>query len=56
MYILAFLGFVKDKTVESDSQKFTRFGHGGLTIKLKEFTTTYINYKENEYANIYSFK
>lgn len=56
IYILAFLGFVKDKTVESDSQKFIRFGHGGLTIKLKEFTTTYINFKENEYANIYSFK
>lgn len=41
IYILAFLEFVKDDN--HDSQKFMRFGHGGLTIKLKEFTTTFTN-------------
>lgn len=41
IYILAFLEFVKDE--KNDSQKFMRFGHGGLAIKLKEFTATYSN-------------
>ena len=37
IYILAFLEFVKEDNFVPDSQKFMKFGHGGLTMKLKEF-------------------
>ncbi len=51
IYMLAFFDFVKDKNSESSSQKFIKFGHGGLTLRLKEFTTTYLNDKK-----LYSIK
>lgn len=40
IYILAFLEFVKKENKEVNSQKLIKFGHGGLAIKLKEFTST----------------
>jgi hypothetical protein len=43
IYILAFLEFVKKENNELNSQKFIKFGHGGLAIKLKEFTSKYTN-------------
>jgi hypothetical protein len=56
IYILAFLDFVKEANKEdSDSHKFIRFGHKGLTKKLNDFITTYLNYKE-ESGNLYSIK
>ncbi|WP_299095605.1 hypothetical protein [uncultured Metabacillus sp.] len=56
IYILAFLGFVKENSPELDPHKFIRFGHGGLTMKLKEFTSAYFRYKENGYTDIFSIK
>jgi hypothetical protein len=37
-YILAFLEFVKGDIHGTRAQKFIKFGHGGLAIKLKEFS------------------
>lgn len=37
IYILAFLGFVKETEQESDQHKFMRFGNRGLTKQLTEF-------------------
>jgi hypothetical protein len=56
IYILAFLDFVKEANDRSDSQKFIRFGHGGLTIKLNDFITNYINDTEEKDTNLYSIK
>jgi hypothetical protein len=41
---------VKEANKDSDSHKDMRFGNGGLTLKLNDFITTYINENE-EYAN-----
>ncbi|WP_462413303.1 hypothetical protein [Neobacillus sp. Marseille-QA0830] len=37
IYILAFLDFVKETYPNPTPQKFIKFGHGGLTVKLNEF-------------------
>ena len=36
-YVIACLEFVHDKHPVPNSQKFMKFGHGGLTVKLREF-------------------
>lgn len=46
IYILAFLGFVKETEPESDQHKFMRFGNRGLTKQLNEFIA--IQDKESE--------
>jgi hypothetical protein len=56
IYILAFLSFVKDQNNKLEHQKFTRFGRGGLTLKLNEFVTCYINRQEKRSPNIRSVK
>ncbi|WNS78361.1 hypothetical protein RRU94_07845 [Domibacillus sp. DTU_2020_1001157_1_SI_ALB_TIR_016] len=37
IYMLAFLDYVKEAGLRSNGQKFIKFGHGGLSEKLKEF-------------------
>ncbi|MFS0638846.1 hypothetical protein AB1K84_23420 [Mesobacillus foraminis] len=36
-YILTFLEFISKNIPAAETQKFIKFGHGGLAIKLKEF-------------------
>jgi hypothetical protein len=36
-YILTFLEFISTNIPAAETQKFIKFGHGGLAIKLKEF-------------------
>ncbi|WP_445490095.1 hypothetical protein [Niallia sp. 03133] len=51
IYILAFFDFVKDRNIGPNSQKFIKFGQGGLTASLKEFTESIQRDK-----NLYSVK
>jgi hypothetical protein len=56
IYILAFLSFVKEESNELKPKKFIRFGSGGLTLKLTEFVTCYINRQEKGSPNIRTVK
>jgi hypothetical protein len=56
IYILAFLDYVKEASKdESSSDKFIKFGHGGLTNKLNDFITNYLN-DTKESVDLYSVK
>jgi hypothetical protein len=56
IYILAFLDYVKEASKEdTSSHKFIKFGHGGLTNKLNDFITNYLN-DTKESVNLYSVK
>ncbi|WP_338448911.1 hypothetical protein R4Z09_22230 [Niallia oryzisoli] len=47
IYIIAFLDFVLDSGEQDNHYKYIRFGNGGLTVKLHQFT------KSIEKRNIY---
>jgi riboflavin kinase len=37
IYILSFLNFIREASLKAESQKFIRFGNGGLINQLTEF-------------------
>lgn len=44
IYTLAFLDYVKEAGLQRNGQKFVKFGHGGLSEKLKEFLQLHDNH------------
>ncbi|WP_051633716.1 hypothetical protein [Bacillus sp. UNC41MFS5] len=54
IYLLSFLRFVLDKKLQSDQQKFVRFGNGGLIKQISEFLT--IIDKESEKPSLFLYE